>query len=73
MSANVTLPLGLVGAPLEALAARAPKALLGVPLLGALAVPPVPVEAVARAAVRAATDPRVPAGVIDPWGLEEYK
>lgn len=73
VSANVTLPLGLVGAPLEALAARAPKALLGVPLLGALAVPPVPVEAVARAAVRAATDPSVPAGVIDPWGLEEYK
>ena len=40
-----------------------------IPLVGPLFVPPVNVKAVAKAAVRAATDNAVPPGVLDVWGI----
>ncbi|KAG2444070.1 hypothetical protein HYH02_009013 [Chlamydomonas schloesseri] len=75
ISTNVTLHLGLLFKPLELLLQKmGPEAaakMAAVPLVGAAFVPPLPVETVARAAVRAAVDPRVAAGVIDVWDLEK--
>lgn len=74
VSTNITLQLGLVFKPLEMLLQRlGPETaarMAAVPLVGAAFVPPVSVETVARAAVRAAVDPSVPGGVIDVWELE---
>ncbi|EFJ48658.1 hypothetical protein VOLCADRAFT_60325, partial [Volvox carteri f. nagariensis] len=73
VSSNLTVPLGLAFRPLEMmierLGVKQAKQLSGVPLVGAAFVPPVNVETVARVAVRAATDPSVPPGVIDVWEL----
>ncbi|GLC58770.1 hypothetical protein PLESTB_001399400 [Pleodorina starrii] len=73
VSSSLTLPLGLALRPLELALQRLgidkARQMAGVPLVGAAFVPPVSVETVARAAVRAATDPGVPAGVIDVWEL----
>lgn len=38
--------------------------------MGAGFVPPVSVKAVAKAAVAAATDPAVPAGIMDVWTIK---
>ena len=46
------------------------KSLAGIPLMGAGFVPPVSVKAVAKAAVAAATDPSVPAGIMDVWTIK---
>jgi uncharacterized protein YbjT (DUF2867 family) len=59
----------MVGRPAQPHAFRQ---LAGLPLLGAAVVPPIDVRVVARAAVRAATDPSVPAGIIDVWDLRSY-
>jgi nucleoside-diphosphate-sugar epimerase len=73
-SAGLGLPLGAVGAPLEAaLSALGPvaKTLAAIPLAGAAFVPPVSVDAVARAAVAAATDPAVVGGPMSVWELRD--
>ena len=63
-----------MGAPLEAaLSALGPvaKTLAAIPLAGAAFVPPVSVDAVARAAVAAATDPAVVGGPMSVWELRD--
>ena len=52
--------------------AALPKSLASIPLLGAAFVPPVSAEAVAKAAVRAVTDPSVPAGVMELDAIVKY-
>eukprot|EP00210_Caulerpa_lentillifera_P006855 g6552.t1 len=62
ISDNLGIPLQLLGTPLEKLLGLVPntKALSGsIPILGTGLVPPVRVEAVARAAVSAITDPSI--------------
>lgn len=49
------------------------KSLVGVPLLGAGFVPPVSVNAVAKAAVTATTDPTIEAGILDVWQIKAYE
>jgi hypothetical protein len=62
------------GYPLDKVLGLLPtKSLAGVPLLGAGFVPPVSAAAVARAAVSAATDPAIPAGVLDVWQIKAYE
>ncbi|KAK4349531.1 hypothetical protein RND71_032286 [Anisodus tanguticus] len=68
---SMKLPLGVVGSPLEVILQRA-KPLSQIPLIGPLFTPPVNVTAVARVAVRAATDPVFPPGVIDVHGILRY-
>ena len=61
------------GFPLDKLLQNVPtKRLAGVPLAGAAFVPPTNVQAVAKAAVAAATDPSVPSGIMDVWAIHEY-
>ena len=72
----LTVPLGLVGAPLEALMANpVAKAVITDALpapLGGLLCPPVGVETVAKAAVAAATDPAL-RGAMTVWDILAYK
>ncbi|MCL7024452.1 hypothetical protein MKW94_016670 [Papaver nudicaule] len=65
---GVKIPLGLIGSPLEMVLQHA-KPLSRVPLVGPLLTPPVSVNAVARVAVRAATDAVFPPGIIDVYGI----
>lgn len=51
----------------------AAKQLAGLPLVGAAFTPPISVQAVARAAVRAATDPSVPAGAMEVWDMQQFR
>ncbi|KAJ9505672.1 hypothetical protein QJQ45_011388 [Haematococcus lacustris] len=74
ISSSLTLPLQYVFQPLEALLAHLPSRQLSqLPLLGAALTPPVPVQAVARAAVKAATDSNVAPGILDVWDIQQYK
>lgn len=74
VSQSLTIPLQYMFGPLESLLGRLPaKQLSNTPLVGAAFVPPISVEAVARAAVRAATDPAVPAGAMEVWDLQHYR
>lgn len=68
---SMKLPLGVIGSPLEMVLQYA-KPLNQVPLIGPLLVPPISVTAVAKVAVRAATDPVFPPGIIDVHGLLRY-
>ncbi|GMP28525.1 hypothetical protein CsSME_00004028 [Camellia sinensis var. sinensis] len=68
---SMKLPLGVVGAPLEMVLQHA-KPLNQIPLVGPLFTPPVNVNSVARVAVRAATDPVFPPGIIDVYGILRY-
>ncbi|KAM3270621.1 putative protein, chloroplastic-like [Capsicum chacoense] len=68
---SMKLPLGVVGSPLEMILQRA-KPLSQIPIVGPLFTPPVNVNAVAKVAVRAATDPVFPPGVIDVHGILRY-
>ncbi|KAK1372397.1 Catalytic/ coenzyme binding protein [Heracleum sosnowskyi] len=68
---SMKLPLGVIGSPLEMVLQYA-KPLNQVPLVGPLLVPPINVTAVAKVAVRAATDPVFPPGIIDVHGLLRY-
>ena len=75
VSAGLQLPLGLLFGPVGALLKRVPNARQlaeTVPVAGALLLPPVSVKAVARAALAAATDESVPAGVMDVWTIARY-
>ncbi len=49
------------------------KSLSNMPLAGTAFVPPTSVQAVAKAAVAAATDPAVPGGIMDVWQIKEYE
>jgi len=74
VSPHVTLPLGLLFGTFGALQRRllpggSARSLAQTPVLGAAALPPNAVEAVARAAVAAATDDSVPGGIIDCWDI----
>lgn len=48
------------------------KPLTKIPLIGPLLTPPVDVDAVAKVAVRAATDPVFPPGIVDVSGILRY-
>ena len=66
--------LQVVFQPLEMVLSHTPsKQLSAMPFVGALFVPPVSVATVAKAAVAAATDSSITAGVMDPWELQKYK
>ena len=65
--AGVNVPLGMIASPLESVMKQA-KVLTQIPLVGPLFVPPVNVEYVAKAAVKAALGP-VPPGVMDVWSI----
>jgi len=67
---SVSIPLGIVGAPLASALSYVPnQSLAQIPVLGAAFVPPVSAEAIGKAAVLAATDPSVPAGAMDVWAI----
>ncbi|KAK4435715.1 putative protein, chloroplastic [Sesamum alatum] len=68
---SMKLPLSVIGSPLEMVLQHA-KALTQVPLVGPLLTPPVSVNAVAKVAVRAATDPVFPPGIVDVYGILRY-
>ncbi|KAJ8436345.1 hypothetical protein Cgig2_009910 [Carnegiea gigantea] len=68
---SMKLPLGIIGSPLEMILQHA-RPLTQVPLVGPLFTPPVSVQAVAKVAVRAATDPVFPPGIIDVHGILRY-
>ncbi|GAB2286589.1 hypothetical protein Dimus_020986 [Dionaea muscipula] len=65
---SMKLPLGVIGLPLEKVFQQV-KPLTRVPLIGPLFTPPVGVTAVAKVAVRAATDPVFPPGIVDVHGI----
>lgn len=68
---GMKLPLGVVGSPMEMVLQHA-KPLSQLPLVGPLFTPPVNVTAMAKVAVRAATDPVFPPGIIDISGILRY-
>ncbi|KAK9795226.1 hypothetical protein WJX73_006446 [Symbiochloris irregularis] len=69
---SVSIPLSAVGVPLDRVLGLLPaKNLASWPVLGLGLTPPVSVNAVAKAAVAAATDPAVPPGVMDLWTIKE--
>nr|XP_048331784.1 uncharacterized protein At1g32220, chloroplastic isoform X2 [Ziziphus jujuba var. spinosa] len=68
---SVKLPLGVIGSPLE-MVLQHTRPLNQLPFVGPLFTPPVNVTAVAKVAVRAATDPVFPPGVIDIYGIQRY-
>ncbi|KAJ0030052.1 hypothetical protein Pint_12574 [Pistacia integerrima] len=68
---SMKVPLGVVGSPLETVLQHA-KPLNQLPLVGPLFTPPANVTAVAKVAVRAATDPVFPPGIIDVHGILRY-
>ena len=62
----------LAGVPLYKVLGLLPaKNLASWPVLGLGLTPPVSVNAVAKAAVAAATDPSIPGGVMDLWQIKE--
>ena len=73
VSSSVTLPLGYVFKPVESLLVHCPKSLVDLPVVGGLLVPPVSAEAVARAAIAAATDSTFAAGVAGVDVIQRYK
>lgn len=68
---GMKVPLGVIGSPLEMVLQHA-KPLNQIPLVGPLFVPPVNVTSVAKVAVRAATDPVFPPGVLDIHAILRY-
>ncbi|KAL6216011.1 PREDICTED: uncharacterized protein At1g32220, chloroplastic [Fragaria vesca subsp. vesca] len=68
---SIKLPLGVIGSPLEMLFQQT-RPLNQLPLVGPLFTPPVNVTAVAKVAVRAATDPVFPPGIVDIYGIQRY-
>lgn len=64
----------IAGSPLaKGLSFLPTKTLSSIPLAGAAFVPPISVQAVAKAAVAAATDSSVPGGIMDVWQLQEFE
>uniref|UniRef100_A0A0E0K142 NAD(P)-binding domain-containing protein n=1 Tax=Oryza punctata TaxID=4537 RepID=A0A0E0K142_ORYPU len=68
---SVKVPLGLVGSPMQ-MVLQSAKPLTRLPLVGPLLIPPVSVASVAKVAVRAATDPVFPPGIVDVYGIMRY-
>ncbi|XP_010942228.1 uncharacterized protein At1g32220, chloroplastic isoform X1 [Elaeis guineensis] len=68
---RMKVPLGVIGSPLEMILQHA-KPLGRIPLVGPLFTPPVNVTSVAKVAVRAATDPVFPPGIVDVYGIFRY-
>ncbi|KAH7672215.1 putative oxidoreductase protein [Dioscorea alata] len=68
---SMKIPLGVIGSPLEMILRHA-KPLNRLPLIGPLFTPPVSASAVAKVAVRAATDPVFPPGIVDVYGILRY-
>ncbi|KAL2346635.1 hypothetical protein Fmac_000635 [Flemingia macrophylla] len=68
---SLKIPLGVIGSPLE-MALGIAKPLNQIPLVGPLLTPPVNVTAVAKVAVRAATDAVFPPGIVDVHGIQRY-
>ncbi|KAL4650647.1 hypothetical protein ACB092_01G103100 [Castanea dentata] len=68
---SMKIPLGVIGSPLEMVLQHA-KPMSQLPLVGPLFISPVKVTAVAQVAVRAATDPVFPPGIIDVPGIQRY-
>ncbi|DBA98413.1 TPA: hypothetical protein ACH3X3_012425 [Trebouxia sp. C0006] len=71
---GVGIPLSFIGLPMDKVLGFLPaKSLANMPLAGAAFIPPTSVQAVAKAAVAAATDPAVPGGIMDVWQIKEYE
>ncbi|XP_074563309.1 uncharacterized protein At1g32220, chloroplastic-like [Curcuma longa] len=68
---NIKIPLGLIGSPLEKVLQHV-KPLSSIPVVGPLFTPPVNVTSLAKVAVRAATDPVFPPGIVDVYGILHY-
>lgn len=68
---SMKIPLGVIGSPLEMVLQHA-KPLNRIPLVGPLFTPPVSVSAVAKVAIRAATDQVFPPGIVDVYGIMRY-
>lgn len=70
---TISVPLGVIGMPLEAVMKKIPsKSLASTPIIGAMFVPPVSVDAVGKAAASAVLDPSVPPGIMDVWEIQKY-
>ncbi|KAM0863309.1 hypothetical protein ACQ4PT_044686 [Festuca glaucescens] len=68
---SMKIPLGLVGSPMQMVLQNA-KPLTRLPLVGPMLTPPVSATSVAKVAVRAATDPVFPPGIVDVYGIMRY-
>ncbi|XP_020677423.1 uncharacterized protein At1g32220, chloroplastic isoform X1 [Dendrobium catenatum] len=68
---GMKIPLGVIGSPLEMILQHA-KPLNKVPVFGPLLTPPVSATAVAKVAVRAATDQVFPPGIVDVYGILRF-
>ncbi|XP_044945885.1 uncharacterized protein At1g32220, chloroplastic [Hordeum vulgare subsp. vulgare] len=68
---SMNIPLGLVGSPMQMVLQNA-KPLTRLPLVGPMLTPPVSAASVAKVAVRAATDPVFPPGIVDVYGIMRY-
>ncbi|PKI48200.1 hypothetical protein CRG98_031465 [Punica granatum] len=68
---SMKIPLGVIGSPMEMVLQHA-KPLTQIPLVGPLFTTPVNVTAVSKVAVRAATDPVFPPGIVDVHGILRY-
>ncbi|KAF3785288.1 Uncharacterized protein EJ110_NYTH28351 [Nymphaea thermarum] len=68
---GMKLPLGIIGSPMEMVLQHA-KPLTQLPLVGPVFLPPVNVTSVAKVAVRGATDPAFPPGVVDVFSILRY-
>ncbi|KAG6496579.1 hypothetical protein ZIOFF_044447 [Zingiber officinale] len=68
---SIKIPLWLIGSPLEMVLQHA-KPLSRIPVVGPLFTPPVNVTSVAKVAVRAATNPVFPPGIVDAYGILRY-
>lgn len=68
---SVKIPLGLVGSPMQMVLQNI-KPLTRLPLIGPLLTPPVSAASVGKVAVRAATDPVFPPGIVDVYGIMRY-
>lgn len=69
------IPLQVIGTPLEKILGLVPNTKqisASIPILGAGFIPPVRVEAVARAAVNAITDPSITSEVLDVWDIARF-
>jgi nucleoside-diphosphate-sugar epimerase len=73
VSTHVSIPLGMFMKPFDALLEKLPnrRQLSQLPVVGAPLLKSTSVEAVARAAVAAATDDTIPGGVMDCWEIAE--
>ncbi|XP_065854727.1 uncharacterized protein At1g32220, chloroplastic-like [Euphorbia lathyris] len=68
---NMKLPLSIIGTPLEMIFKHT-KVLSKIPVIGPLFIPPVNVTSVAKVAVRAATNPSFPPGILDAYDILEH-